>query len=208
MAVHLISSIPPEALPTSLFCAVVTAFVQLLSPLDYHASSLTFLHLLIHTFLKMSFLKHIPSLPSSESTSSLTMIRLQIHRFFSQQILLSTFTKGFIHSSPNVPCFFLSPSFCICSFLYLYSRTFLIFQPLTQHIFFLILFLNFTILYWFCQISKWIRHRYTCVPHPEPSSLPIPFKTHLSILLEAIPGSSSFSYMYLPCSPMMHISVF
>jgi len=34
-----------------------------------------------------------------------------------------------------------------------------------------ILFLNFTILYYFCQISKWIRHRYTCVPHPEPSSL-------------------------------------
>ena len=33
-----------------------------------------------------------------------------------------------------------------------------------------ILFLNFTILYWFCQISKWICHRYTCVPHPEPSS--------------------------------------
>ena len=33
-----------------------------------------------------------------------------------------------------------------------------------------ILFLNFTILYWFCQISKWIRHRYICVPHPEPSS--------------------------------------
>ena len=37
--------------------------------------------------------------------------------------------------------------------------------------FYFILFLNFTILYWFCQISKWIRHRYTCVPHPEPSSL-------------------------------------
>ena len=34
-----------------------------------------------------------------------------------------------------------------------------------------ILFLNFTILYWFCQISKWIHHRYTCVPYPEPSSL-------------------------------------
>ena len=32
----------------------------------------------------------------------------------------------------------------------------------------------FTILYWFCHISKWICHRYTCVPHPEPSSLPIP----------------------------------
>ena len=36
-----------------------------------------------------------------------------------------------------------------------------------------ILFLDFTILYWFCQISKWICHKYTCVPHPEPSSLPI-----------------------------------
>ena len=35
----------------------------------------------------------------------------------------------------------------------------------------LILFLNFTILYWFCHISKWIRHRHTCVPHPEPSSI-------------------------------------
>ena len=23
----------------------------------------------------------------------------------------------------------------------------------------------------FCQIPKWIRHRYTCIPHPEPSSL-------------------------------------
>ena len=29
---------------------------------------------------------------------------------------------------------------------------------------------NFTILYWFCHISKWIHHRYTCVPHLEPSS--------------------------------------
>jgi len=38
---------------------------------------------------------------------------------------------------------------------------------------FFILFFNFTILYWFCHISTWIRHRYTCVPHSEPSSLPI-----------------------------------
>ena len=37
-----------------------------------------------------------------------------------------------------------------------------------------ILLFNFTIVYWFCHISKWICHRYTCVPHPEPSSLPIP----------------------------------
>ena len=26
-------------------------------------------------------------------------------------------------------------------------------------------------MYWFCQISKLIHHRYTCVPHPEPFSL-------------------------------------
>ena len=32
-------------------------------------------------------------------------------------------------------------------------------------------FFNFTILYWFCHISTWICHRYTRVPHPEPSSL-------------------------------------
>ena len=49
--------------------------------------------------------------------------------------------------------------------------------PWSKHLLFffnLILFFNFTILYWFCHISKWIRHRYTCVPYPEPSSLPIP----------------------------------
>ena len=34
-----------------------------------------------------------------------------------------------------------------------------------------ILFFNFIMLYWFCYISQWICHRYTCVPHPEPSSL-------------------------------------
>ena len=43
-----------------------------------------------------------------------------------------------------------------------------------KNFFNLILFFNFTILYWFCHTSKWIRHRYTCVPHPEPSSLPVP----------------------------------
>ena len=29
-------------------------------------------------------------------------------------------------------------------------------------------------MYWFCHISTWIHNRYTRVPHPEPSSLPIP----------------------------------
>ena len=46
-----------------------------------------------------------------------------------------------------------------------------------------ILFLNFTILYGFCQISKWIRHSYTCVPHPEPSSLPMPWIFKMSLLV-------------------------
>ena len=40
--------------------------------------------------------------------------------------------------------------------------------------FFLILFFNFTILYWFWHTSIWICHRYTRVPHPEPSSLLLP----------------------------------
>jgi len=31
-----------------------------------------------------------------------------------------------------------------------------------------ILFLNFTILHWLCQTSKWIHHRHTRAPHPEP----------------------------------------
>ena len=47
-------------------------------------------------------------------------------------------------------------------------------ETMTEFAFFFlifILFLNFTILYWFCQISKLICHRYTCVPHPEPSCL-------------------------------------
>ena len=38
-------------------------------------------------------------------------------------------------------------------------------------LFYFILFFNFTVLYWFCYISTWIRHRYTRVPHLEPSSL-------------------------------------
>ena len=38
-------------------------------------------------------------------------------------------------------------------------------------LFFFISFFNFTTLYWFCHISTWICHRYTHVPHPEPSSL-------------------------------------
>ena len=52
----------------------------------------------------------------------------------------------------------------ICHNFFLYIYFFLLY----------FLFFNFTILYWFCHISTWIRHRYTRVPHPEPSSLPLP----------------------------------
>ena len=58
-----------------------------------------------------------------------------------------------------------------------------------------ILFLNFTILHWFCQISKWIHHKYTCVPHPElssllpsPSSLPPPHTIPLGRPSEPAPS--------------------
>ena len=44
-----------------------------------------------------------------------------------------------------------------------------------------ILFFNFMILYWFCHISTCIHHRYTRVPHPEPSSLPTPHTNPLGL---------------------------
>ena len=57
------------------------------------------------------------------------------------------------------------------------------------------LFFNFTILYWFCHISTWIRHRYTRVPHPEPSSLLPPHTIplgHPSALAPSIQYHSTF----------------
>ena len=53
-------------------------------------------------------------------------------------------------------------------------------QPFFFQFFLNFILFNFTILYWFCHISKWIRHRYTCVPHPEPSSLLPPHTIPLS----------------------------
>ena len=55
----------------------------------------------------------------------------------------------------------------ILFFLFVFSFFFLFFLIFLNFI----LFFNFTILYCFCHISTWIRHRYTRVPHPEPSSL-------------------------------------
>ena len=39
----------------------------------------------------------------------------------------------------------------------------------------IIIFLNFTILYWFCHTLTWIRHGCTYVPHPDP---PFPLRPH------------------------------
>ena len=47
-------------------------------------------------------------------------------------------------------------------------------------------FFNFTILYWFYHISTWIRHRYTRVPHPEPSSLLPPHTIPLGLWLQGL----------------------
>jgi len=54
-------------------------------------------------------------------------------------------------------------------FFFLITKNFILF--LFFSFFYFILVFTFTILYWFCHISKWIRHRYTCFPHTEPSSL-------------------------------------
>ena len=64
------------------------------------------------------------------------------------------------------------------SSLFFFSIYFFFFYQVWDCVF--LFFLNFTILYWFCHISKWIRHRYTCVPHPEPSSLLPPHTISLS----------------------------
>ena len=70
-----------------------------------------------------------------------------------------------------------------------------------------ILFLNFTILYWFCQISKWILHRYTCVPHPEPSSLLPPHTILLGCPSAPVP-SIQFTKQYCYFVPSFTLSLF
>ena len=59
------------------------------------------------------------------------------------------------------------PSRHILNSFFFFQENFILFFL----IYFILLF-NFTILYWFCHISTWIHHRYTCFPHPEPFLLP------------------------------------
>ena len=68
-------------------------------------------------------------------------------------------------------------SFCGHKFLCLLGKYLGLGLPghrVSKYLFIYFILFNFTILYWFCHTSKLIHHRYTCVPHPEPSSLPIP----------------------------------
>ena len=69
----------------------------------------------------------------------------------------------------QAPCIELRSGVSFPSHLFL-----IVSQGLPSYFFFffnLILFFNFTILYWFCHISTWIHHRNTHAPHPEHSSL-------------------------------------
>ena len=59
-----------------------------------------------------------------------------------------------------------------------------------------ILFFNFTMLYWFCHISTWIHHRYTRVPHPEPSSLLPPRTIPLSHPSTPAPRASTLNNLW------------
>ena len=58
-------------------------------------------------------------------------------------------------------------------------------------------FFNFTILYWFCHISTWIRHRYTRVPHPELSSLLPPHTIPLGRPSAAEPHFIHAHFLYM-----------
>ena len=57
----------------------------------------------------------------------------------------------------------------------------------------------FTILYWFCHTSTWIRHGCTRVPNPEPppSSLPVP---SLWVVSVHQPQASSTAKIVFPCN--------
>ena len=59
----------------------------------------------------------------------------------------------------------------VFTYVVLFHRKSILFSDAKPFFSFFFLFFNFTVLYWFCHISKSIRHRYTCVPHPEPPSL-------------------------------------
>ena len=76
------------------------------------------------------------------------------------------FVKFLIFASASFPDF-IKLSSCVVLYLIEFLRIALFYG----NFLFLLFYFNFTTLYWFCHISTWICHRYTCVPHPEPACL-------------------------------------
>ena len=115
-------------------------------------------------FLQILFLFHFLcydflAISSKPSTYTTPYSFFHISKNFYFHTFVFFCTEWFI----SVHSFFLQ-LYLICYLTYLIAFFFLVFWMLS-------FFFNFTTLYWFCHISKWICHRYTCVPHPEPSSL-------------------------------------
>ena len=116
--------------------------------------------------LHLSFLKNV-------HLFSYTLIFPIFLKFFSHQCFRLLFSEG------NIWLWFLFKTFhseqetVACIIFFKFSFLF---------------FFNFTILYWFCHISTWIRHRYTRFPHPEPSSLLPPCAIPLAHPIAAAPN--------------------
>ena len=76
-------------------------------------------------------------------------------------------------------------------------------------IYLLLLLFYFTVLYWFCHTSTWIRHRCSRIPHPKPpspTSLPIPslwvipvHQPQASCILHRTWTGDSFLIWYYTC---------
>ena len=119
---------------------------------------------MLPSFFSLSHLTYIESIPlySHSSISDLILSPLKHQLSLTAPPLLSHLWK-----SESVSWPFVSDSLWPHGLLptkLLHPRNSLFF-------FYFILFFNFTILYWFCHISIWIRHRYTHVPSPEPSRI-------------------------------------
>ena len=111
----------------------------------------------------------------------------------------------------NSSCTILLPTNKAQVFLHIPANTFVFCL-----FFYFILFFNFTILYWFCHISTWIHHRYSHVPHPEPSlsSLPVPslLSRYIFVVLIYISLMTNedhfFIYLLAICVPSLEKSPF
>ena len=72
--------------------------------------------------------------------------------------------------------------FVFCSFFFFFNFSLYVLRPCYSvgRFFFNLILFNFTILYWFYHISKWICHRYTCHRYTSWTLLPPPSPYHPS----------------------------